>query len=88
MIGRKLPTRAWLSENAVAERAGGRVGEDVYHSSGSVNCKHCGGNVGNIAEIANIIDVPASTFSRWLRRLPIRADVAKRIRGSFFRVGE
>lgn len=87
MIGRKLPTLAWLRENAVAERSGGRVNGDQFMSP-TVNCKHCGGNVGSIAEISRIIDVPNGALSRWLRRLPIRPDMAEKIRGSFFRIGE
>lgn len=84
---RREVTADWLRKNAVIERAGKRADGSI-HSSGHVDCIHCGGYVGNTNEIGRVIGVAPGTLSKWLRRLPVRQEIASRIRASFFRVGE
>lgn len=88
---RREPTAPFLKEFGVAQRAGNRVGDPdgiTHYSSGSVECKTCGGYLGNINQIARAIGVSPGSFSKWLRRQSVRQDIAERIRASFARVGE
>lgn len=85
-MNRNLTARD-LQTRVVANRAGQHLGGPFF-VTGMFTCPCCGGNVVNTAECARIIGVGAQTLSKWLRREPIRQELANKIRSAFLRVEE
>lgn len=81
------PTAKDVKELGVAVRTR-RLAGGVSHSTGSVVCRHCGGYIGGLSKVADVIGVSTSTLSKWLQRGNVREDLARRIRASFARVEE
>lgn len=73
----------------VASRAGVHDGEQATIHYGSFICVTCGG-VGSVNSeaIARLAGTSSSTVRKWLRREPVRQDIADRIRSVVLRVEE
>jgi len=75
----------FLKEHGVAVREGPRTenGEMVIASTGYVACETCGSYLGPTYAVARTIGVSEGMLRKWLKRQPVRADVAAAIAKAF-----
>lgn len=71
MIGNQNANARFLREHGVADR--------TITPGGGVVCDTCGGYVVSKAELAGVAGVPPAAASKWLRREPVRPDVAAKL---------
>lgn len=76
-IGEATRTAKWVRENAIADR-----------KARMARCVTCGGYAVSNDQLAYIVGVGVGSIRKWFNRLPVRADIADKIRAAFLRVEE
>lgn len=81
-IGNPRANATFLKAHGIAFRPGSQGDGTVVTGNGYIGCDSCGGYVVSKEEFANVVGVSPGVVSKWLRREPVRSDIAARMAGA------